>query len=656
MNTKFASLVLPTRLTFLDYAIPQDMILIPGQYAEVPLRGKVVVGVVFAVMDKSDVPKDKLKEVLRALPFHLPEISCTFAKWVAEYTLAPIGSVLKMVVPDMSYLEPLKKQPILPPLAYQGFLLNPEQQDAAQYIRDQIKGHKWQASLLEGVTGSGKTEVYFEGIDETLKQGKQALVLMPEITLTSAWLQRFEQRFGAPPTLWHSGLTPKQRKENWSLIQQGKAQVIIGARSALFLPYPNLGFIVVDEEHDPSYKQESGVFYHGRDMAILRAKLGNFPIVLASATPSLETLYNIETKNFHHKKIMVRHGNASLPAITLIDMKKQHVPKGLFISPPLWKALRKTVEAQEQALLFLNRRGFAPIFLCQSCGEKETCENCDLTLVFHKKKGCLLCHHCGFSKNIPPTCGACGATDSFVSHGPGVERLQEELQQMEPTWRLQIMSSDTLSTPKKTKALLDAIENQEVDVIIGTQSMAKGHHFPNLTLVGVIDGDAARMALDIRGNERLYQLLSQVAGRAGRSTKKGRVLIQAYNPENTALQALEKGLQDAFLNHESQERKALCLPPFGRMSAFIISGKREKETQAFVQQLAQHFKQQGFPLRLLGPAPAPLYFVNQWYRWRCLVSSPKEVLHQHYLKAWSEGIKPPHDIKIQLDIDPFSFM
>ena len=421
------------------------------------------------------------------------------------------------------------------------------------------------------MTGSGKTEVYLEAVAECLRQGRQALVLLPEIALSSQWLERFERRFGVAPAVWHSDLTSRVRRVTWRAVAEGAAPVVVGARSALFLPFPDLGLVVIDEEHETAFKQEEGVVYHARDMAVVRARFCSAPAVLVSATPSLETLANVEAGRYRRLTLPTRHGGAVLPAVAAVDMRATPPERGRFLAPPLIAAVRDTLARGEQAMLFLNRRGYAPLTLCRHCGHRMQCPNCTAWLVEHRVRRALQCHHCGHTVPIPEECPACGAANSLVPVGPGVERITEEAAALFPDARRLVMASDTLPGPDAAAAAAHAIEAREVDLIIGTQIVAKGWHFPHLTLVGVVDADLGLAGGDLRAAERTVQLLHQVAGRAGRAEAPGRVLLQTFSPEHPVMQALVEGDLAAFMAREAAQRRPGHWPPYGRLAALIVS-------------------------------------------------------------------------------------
>ena len=541
----------------------------------------------------------------------------------------------------------------VPDPARAGPVLSDAQADAVTSLRE--NGDGFSVTLLDGVTGAGKTEVYFEAIADALRRGKQALVLLPEIALSAQWLDRFETRFGTRPAEWHSDLTQRRRRTTWRAVAEGNARVVVGARSALFLPYPELGLIVVDEEHESAFKQEDGVAYHARDMAIVRAQIGAFPILLASATPSLETVSNAEAGRYARLLLPTRHGGASLPDIQLLDLRQDRPERQCWISPTLRQALADTLAAESQSMLFLNRRGYAPLTLCRACGHRLECPNCTAWLVEHRLSARLQCHHCGYFGRKPETCSACEATDSFVACGPGVERLAEEVMNFLPDARLCIATSDSIHRPSEAAAFVAQVLDHEVDIVIGTQIVAKGHHFPNLTLVGVVDADLGLSGGDLRAAERTYQLLHQVAGRAGRDEKPGRVVLQTYHPDHPVMIALAEGDRDGFLEAESVARKAGGWPPYGRLAALVVSGRDGDAVTRTARELA-HCAPTGERVRVLGPAPAPLALLRGRHRWRLLLKADRGISIQEVLRDWLPRVSVPNAVRVHVDIDPHSFL
>ena len=533
---------------------------------------------------------------------------------------------------------------------------------ASQLVANIGKGHH--VTLLEGVPGAGKTEVYLEAIIAALERGEQVLVLLPEIALTAQVLERFGRRFERPVVAWHSELGSTKRRRIWRRIAEGKEPIVIGARSALFLPLPKLGLIVVDEEHDSSFKQEDGVPYQGRDMAIARARFEDCPIILSSATPALDTAYAAgrvpgapypEGGEALAIRLPSRFGGAAMPGVALIDLRKDRPPRGGWLSPGLRAALKQTFEAGEQALLFLNRRGYAPLTLCRACGQRFACPNCHAWLVHHRLRHRLLCHHCGYSRSEPDHCPACGTVDALAVCGPGVERLVDEVRLLLPDARTAIMTSDSPGSPSASADLLRAMHDHELDLLIGTQIIAKGHHFPNLTLVGVVDGDLGLSGGDLRAAERQFQLLYQVAGRAGRAERPGRVMIQTHLPDHPVMQALAAGDKDRFYAEELAEREEADLPPFGRLASVIVSGRDQSEVRKLAVDMAKTAPD--LPgLRVLGPAPAPIAMLRGRHRQRLLVMAKKHVDLTEALRPWIKNVRPRGSLRVQIDVDPYSFL
>ena len=536
-----------------------------------------------------------------------------------------------------------------------GPTLTADQKAAAADLCAAIAAESYATIVLDGVTGSGKTEVYFEAIAEALRHGRQALVLLPEIALSAQWLERFEARFGVAPAAWHSELSPAVRRDTWRAVADGSARVVVGARSALFLPFHKLGLIVVDEEHDGSYKQDEGVAYNARDMAVLRGHLGAIPVVLASATPSLETVANVEWGRYRRVHLPDRIGAAELPEITLVDLRATPPARGRWLAPPLDAALAETLAAGEQALLFLNRRGYAPLTLCRGCGHRLECPNCSAWLVEHRASHRLVCHHCGYGLGLPPNCANCGAEGAWAACGPGVERVAEEVARYYPDARLRIMASDTLTGPAAIRELVAAVTEHRVDVLVGTQVIAKGHHFPLLTLVGVIDADLGLTGGDLRAAERTHQLLTQVAGRAGRAERPGKVLLQTFMPEHPVMAALARGAREEFLGTEMRERERAHMPPYGRLAAVIVSGPDMREVDATARALGR-VRPADEGLTILGPAPAALSLLRGRHRRRFLVKAPRGFNLQGAVRGWLAEVRPGKGVRVQVDVDPMSFL
>jgi primosomal protein N' (replication factor Y) len=550
---------------------------------------------------------------------------------------------------------PLERPFAIPDPEHPGQVLAPDQEAAAAMLRQAVAARAFTVTLLDGVTGSGKTEVYLEAVAECLRQGRQALVLLPEIALSSQWLERFEQRFGVAPAVWHSDLTSRVRRVTWRAVAEGAAPVVVGARSALFLPFPDLGLVVIDEEHETAFKQEEGVVYHARDMAVVRARFCSAPAVLVSATPSLETLANVDAGRYRRITLPTRHGGAVLPSVAAVDMRATPPERGRFLAPPLIAAIRDTLARGEQAMLFLNRRGYAPLTLCRHCGHRMQCPNCTAWLVEHRVRRSLQCHHCGHTVPIPEECPACGAANSLVPVGPGVERITEEAVALFPDARRLVMASDTMTGPHAAAAAAHAIEAREVDLIIGTQIVAKGWHFPHLTLVGVVDADLGLAGGDLRAAERTVQLLHQVAGRAGRAEAPGRVLLQTFSPEHPVMQALVEGDLAAFMAREAAQRRPGHWPPYGRLAALIVSADTAAEADALARDLGRAAPR-GDGVEVLGPAPAPLAILRGRHRRRLLLKTRRDVAVQPILREWLGKTVVGRGTRVEVDVDPVSFL
>ena len=510
--------------------------------------------------------------------------------------------------------------------------------------------------LLEGVTGSGKTEVYFEAVAEAVRHDRQALILMPEIALTGQFLDRFAQRFGTRPAAWHSGVSGRRRERLFAGIADGEVKVVAGARSALFLPYRHLGLIVVDEEHEAAYKQEDGVHYHARDMAVVRGRLERCPVVLASATPAIETRVNAERGRYARLDLPERFGGRSLPHIRAVDLKGEAMVPGRWLSPTLVLAMEDALARGEQTLLFLNRRGYAPLTLCRACAHRYECPNCSAWLVEHRFRRALVCHHCGHVERRPEACVACGAVHSLVSCGPGVERIAEEVATLFPDKRSIVLSSDFPGGAERLRQELAAVADGAFDIVIGTQLVAKGHNFPGLTLVGVLDADIGLTSGDPRASERTFQLLQQVAGRAGRGIGLGRALVQTYQPEHPVIAALVSGDAERFYREETAARRAAGLPPFGRLAALVVSAAERDKAEDHARAMARAAEAPD-GIVLLGPAEAPLALIRGRYRFRLLVKTGRDIDLQAYLRAWLERApKPRGSVRVAIDVDPQSFL
>ncbi|HWS10661.1 MAG TPA: primosomal protein N' [Xanthobacteraceae bacterium] len=532
----------------------------------------------------------------------------------------------------------------------------PDQSAAATALKATVAKGGYSVTLLDGVTGSGKTEVYFEAVADTIRSGRQSLILMPEIALTAQFLDRFAARFGVRPAEWHSELSPRRRARTWRAVADGEVPVVVGARSALFLPYADLGLIVVDEEHDPAYKQEDGVHYHARDMAVVRGHIARIPIVLSSATPSLESVVNARRGRYQKLALPERFGGQLEPAVEAIDLRQAPPPRGRFISPVLAGAMAIAIERGEQALLFLNRRGYAPLTLCRACGFRFSCPNCDAWLVDHRFRKHLICHHCGFAMPHPAACPKCQAANSFVACGPGVERLEEEVRELFPQARVLVLSSDLVASVERLREELDDVAKGRFDIIIGTQLVAKGHHFPMLNLVGVIDADLGLSNGDPRAAERTFQLLHQVIGRAGRDAGIGHGYLQTHQPEHPVMRALIAQDREAFYDAEIEVRERDHYPPFGRLASIVVSGPDKHDTESHARALARAAPTHD-EVRILGPAEAPLALVRGRHRFRLLIKAPRNFDLSAYLRQWLAAAPKKHgSIKLDIDVDPQSFL
>ena len=702
------------------YTYASDRLLPPGTIVAVPLGTRVVIGAVWPAPPDEVAPR-KLREIERIFDTPpLPETLVRFVDWVADYTLAPRGMVLRMVLRAPEALEPEKpitgvrlagtppgrmtparkrvldtaadglawsksglataagvSSSVVDGLVAGGTLevvtlpsrpiaadLDPDharpdlslaQERAATALRGAMPD-VFSASLLDGVTGSGKTEVYFEAVAETLRRGKQALILLPEIALTGAFLDRFAARFRSRPAEWHSEVGARQRERVWRAVANGEVRALVGARSALFLPFPNLGLIVVDEEHDSAYKQEEGVTYHARDMAVVRANLSGFPVILSSATPSVETRVNADRGRYAHLRLPARFGVAIPPEVEVIDLSAHPPDRGSWLSSPLVAAVAEAVGRGEQALLFLNRRGYAPLTLCRRCGHRMACPNCSAWLVEHRFRRILVCHHCGHEEGRPDECPVCGAEETLVAVGPGVERLQEEVLRRFPSARTLVMSSDMLGGTQRIRQELEAIGRGEVDIVVGTQLVAKGHNFPGLSLVGVVDADVGLSHGDPRAAERTWQLLTQVTGRAGRAGQRSRGLIQTHSPEHPVVQALISGDREAFYAAEIESRRRGGLPPFGRLASIIVSAADRHTAQAHARAMAMVAPlEEG--VRLLGPAEAPFAVLRGRHRFRLLAQSQSAGRLHEWLRGWLAKVpRERGSVSVAIDVDPMSFL
>ncbi len=672
-----------------------------------------------AAMASETVGDNRLRPIASVHPLPpLPPELMRLVEWTADYYLAPAGAVLRMCVPSVALAEggrpvieyratgrsPARMTPqrsaalerigshqgsirdlaersgtseaVLRGLVHAGALeavaltpdtapprpdpdfappaLSPEQAAAAGELTASI-GAGFQPFLLDGVTGSGKTEVYFEAIAETLRRGQQVLLLLPEIALTEPMLRRFAARFGCPPVAWHSGLRQSERRANWQAIAAGTAGVTVGARSALFLPYANLGLIVVDEAHEASFKQEDGVHYHARDVAVMRAKFADVPVILASATPAIESRAQVEAGRYRALSLPARYGGATLPPIRAIDLREEQPERGAWLAPGLVAGIAERLERGEQSLLFLNRRGFAPLTLCRTCGHRFQCPNCTAWMVEHRLARRLSCHHCGETIPPPRVCPECNNEETLVACGPGVERIADEVRARWPEARTAIVTSDTLWNPERAAEFVEAMEAGMIDIVVGTQLVTKGYHFPNLTLVGVVDADIGLSGGDLRASERSFQQIAQVAGRAGRGDKPGEVLVQTRAPESPVIAALVAGDAEAFYAAETEARRDAGMPPYGRLAAIIVSSEDADAAQRTARALADAAPEKdGF--EVWGPAPAPLAMLRGRHRHRLLVHAARSFPMQDALRQWLGSCEWPAKVRVNVDVDPYSFV
>ncbi len=702
-----------------SYRVPVGMTLAPGDYVEVPLGPRSYIGVVWDTRETGGTNLRLRDVMMRFDAPPLLALHRKFIDWLSAWYLEPAGAVLRMVLRVPSALEPERQRmaftlgdatpkkltpqrarvleiaregfplsvnelaeaagvgaSVVKALAAQGALrpvplpahapfrepeaqaqskeLNEAQQAAAQSLREIVAAGQHKVVLLDGVTGSGKTEVYFEAMAAALAKGAQVLLLLPEIALTASFLARVEERFGCQPAGWHSDLRPRERERVWRGVAEARAKIVVGARSALFLPWTDLGLIVVDEEHENAYKQSEGVSYHARDMAVLYGRLGKFPVVLSSATPSLESIVNADRGRYATLKLKDRHGRPELPEIKLIDMRSAATEPGKWLSPKMVAEVRTTLEAGEQALLFLNRRGYAPLTLCRACGHRLDCPQCAASLVEHRFRRILMCHHCGHQEPMPQACPKCLETEKMVAVGPGVERLAEEAKLLFPDARLTILSSD-LSRGQMLREVLREVAEGVHNLVIGTQLVAKGHHFPHLTFVGVVDADLALESSDPRAGERTWAMLAQVAGRAGRGEKPGHALVQTYAPEHPLMRALVSGDRDAYYAQEKLIRESAKLPPYARLGALIISAATAADAEGFARGMARVMPQAS-DVQVLGPAQAPISVIRGRHRWRFLVKAGRDVDIQAYLRLWLKDVKVKGSVALQIDVDPYNFL
>ena len=703
----------------LDYRVPEGMVVEPGSVVVAPLGPRQLIGVVWEAerLPSEEIGDNRLRPLaglVDVLPIAAP--LRRLAEWTADYYLSPLAAVLRMILPSSSALAtprqlieyrptntvpprltPQREQAIARLAGRQGTIreladiaevsdtvlrglvnagaleaiaveadrplptpdpdfappdLSPEQHAAAHTL---ATATGFDPILLDGVTGSGKTEVYFEAIAACLRRGQQALVLLPEIALTEPFLTRFTTRFGCEPAAWHSGLRSSQRRRTWRGIASGEAAVTVGARSALFLPYRNLGLIIVDEAHEPSFKQEEGVQYHARDVAVMRARFEDIPVILSTATPAIETRHMVDIGRYREVALPSRFAGATLPSIAAIDLTQDPPMRGRWLAPTLVAEMQANLDAGEQSLLFLNRRGFAPLTLCRHCGHRFQCPNCTAWMVEHRLMRRLACHHCGHVEPPPRACPECGEEDSLVACGPGVERIADEVAALFPDARTAIVTSDTIWSPAKAAEFVRAMDAHEIDIVVGTQLVTKGYHFPNLTLVGVVDADLGLQGGDLRAAERSFQQISQVAGRAGRGDKPGRVFVQTHDPSAPVIAALVAGDAPGFIAAETAARREAAMPPFGRLAAIVISSEDSAEAEATARRIARAAPTVD-GMAVFGPAPAPLAMLRGRHRQRILVHAARILDVQDVIRDWLGAVEWSAKVRVAVDVDPYSFL
>tara|TARA_B100000579_G_scaffold421374_1_gene422092 strand:- start:426 stop:2381 length:1956 start_codon:yes stop_codon:yes gene_type:complete len=624
----------------------------PGTIVSVPFGKEKEIGVIWDKQEKTN-KKFKIKTILENHEFCFNEKLIKFVNWFSLYNMVPKGMVLKMFLGDRYFLTEKSTDLFENKINNKiKFNLNKDQKNSLEEIKS--FGDKFNVTLLQGITGSGKTLVYFEKIKELLKKNEQVLILLPEIFLTNQFNNRFEEYFGFKPAVWHSKITKKNRRIIWQNIINGKIKLIIGARSSLFLPFKNLGLIVVDEEHDNSYKQDEGIRYNARDMAISRASIENIPIILSTSIPSLETFNNVKTGKYNFTKLERRYKNFSLPKAEIINLNLIKKNKNIWIDIKTIKLVEKYLQKNEQVLFFLNRRGYAPFMICKSCGSKFECPNCSIFLTFHKYINKALCHHCGYKTNIKRTCNKTKLNCEFQMYGPGVEKIFSELKHIFPDKIIKILSSDFLSKKKETKNLLNDIENNKINILVGTQLISKGFNFPNLNCIVVVDADFSGMGFDLRSTEKNIQLYNQLSGRAGRFSKDSLIIYQTFDPTGRTLKNILENNQEKFLEEETLLRKQKNLPPFCRLIAIIISSTNEK--QGFLE--AQKIKINLSKIRnldILGPVSSPIFKVKNKYRTRLLVRFKKNLFAQKLINNMLKKIDIPKKIKLTVDVDPLNF-
>lgn len=626
------------------------------QVVQVSFGSRTLLGVNLGESEKSKSSIENLKTIEKCLDYQFSDNQISFMRKMASYNLIPLGMTLKMhLSAPKAFEDRYKKIKIIEKADPKPINLNSEQLECYKSLKKKLNSG-FSVSVLHGVTGSGKTEVYLNLVEDLYNQGMQSLILLPEILLTSQLTSRFKSRLGHEIIEWHSSLTPKNRAVSWNQVRKTSPLVIAGARSALFLPYHSLGLIIIDEEHDSSFKQEEGSCYNARDMAILYAKIHEIPIILCSATPSIESEHNARINKYDYFSLRSRFGSSKLPDIQMIDssLESEKKKKSQAISNSLRAAVIANFGAGKQSLLFLNRRGYAPITICDSCHNKIQCPNCNFNLVLHKSKNEMLCHYCGFCSNQEIECNNCGSKEKFFSVGVGVEKLQEEVLEFLPEAKVEILSSDMITSKTRVDEILSRIINHEVDILIGTQMVTKGLHFPKLDLVGVLDADAGFLSGDIRALEHTYQMIHQVSGRAGRESESGRVILQTAGHNHTFCELIKSDSWEDFVSLELENRKQANMPPFTRIGMVNLSSKNELELIKFVKELARNAPSNE-EIKVLGPSPAPIYFLKRTYRYRFIIVSEKNINSQKLISLWLGSCQKPNLVNLKIDIDPISF-
>lgn len=693
-----------------------------GQIVSVPLRKNIYHGVVLGEGTRG-FPASKLKDIIEVHSSYIISGELlNFCNWLSNWYICDISHVLKMVIPSSSFLLPINTKKVLrfnkhsnskttnlgkrvveyvknnidltssecckelnisnsvinklikdnilskedisdneiQKIKNENILkLNASQKSAVKLILNSSLDKDSNTFLLDGVTGSGKTEVYLEIISNELNKNNQCLVLLPEIVLSNYFIERFIERFNFLPAVWHSDISKKEKHKIWCKVFKKEIKVVIGARSALFLPFQNLSLIIVDEEHDSSYKQEDGVIYNARDMAVVRGKFSNSKVILGSATPSLESVYNVQIGKYNKIILSERYGVAKMPHITIVDMQKERLKSNQWLAQESIKAIRQALDKKEQVLLYINRRGYSPLTLCRVCGYRFSCDNCSSWLVNHKKTNTMLCHHCGHQEKIPDKCPQCSSEEEFAPCGPGVERLAAEAKSIFPNAKCEIIASDTINSSINAEKIFKNISNGYVDIIIGTQLIAKGHNFLNLTTVVAVDADLGLAGGDLRASERTFQILTQLAGRAGRGSKKGFAYIQSYESDHNVMRAMQTGKIEKFITVETEARQCRNLPPFGRLASLIIQSSNLLLLENFLKilnaKIPKNFKDKE-RIDVLGPAPAPIAKIRTFYRYRFLLKSKDDTRIQPFIKEWLKNIQLTKGIRIKIDIDPYNFL